>query len=665
MSEIRPVQRLPVTPGAISDVRLPLDVALSPDGQRAAFVLYEWVAGRPKRRARIWVVETAGSQTAGSQTASPELPGDAARPFTSAATGSDTSPRWSPDGSRLAFLSTRESEEGKEKAQLYVMSASGGPARRLCDVPNGASDPAWSPDGTRIAFTSPEGPEPERDPIIVGPARHRRLWSIAADGDTPEPITPPNITVWEYAWSPDGKHIAAYYSTGPDETHWYRGQIGIVAASGGAPRQITHLTRQAGALAWSPDGARIAYVSGEWSDRGLVGGDLFIIPAEGGEARNLTPGIEVSVSWAHWFPDGLRLLYAAWDGVTHQVGVIREDTGERMPLARDFRLGEREWPRLSTTSDRQLIAVTHSDQRYPPDVWLGELARKSRVPSAITWRRLTRLNPIAEETLAIAPSERITYEGADDWRIEALFTPPRPHSPHQGKANERLAPPPLVVNVHGGPTSAWQDDWGGGLFTQLLAAHGFAVLRPNVRGSMGRGVAFADAVLGDMGGKDLEDVLAGVDDLARRGLVDGTRVGICGWSYGGFLVAWAISQTNRFKAAVMGAGICDYHSFHAQSNIPDWDMRFVGADPLERPAAYRERSAITHAARITTPTLIVHGERDECVPVNQAYAFYRALSERERPVELAVYPREGHGFTERDHLLDLERRVLRWFETHL
>jgi dipeptidyl aminopeptidase/acylaminoacyl peptidase len=222
-----------------------------------------------------------------------------------------------------------------------------------------------------------------------------------------------------------------------------------------------------------------------------------------------------------------------------------------------------------------------------------------------------------------------------------------------------------VVNVHGGPSSAWQNDWAGGLFTQMLASHGFAVLRANIRGSLGRGVAFADAVLGDMGGKDLEDLLAGIDELVRRELVDGTRVGICGWSYGGFMVAWAVSQTERFKAAVMGAGVCDYHSFHAQSNIPDWDMRFLDANPLDQPEAYRARSAITFANRIATPTLILHGEKDPCVPVNQAYAFHRALVERDMPVELVVYPREGHGLLERAHLVDADQRVLRWFQTYL
>jgi dipeptidyl aminopeptidase/acylaminoacyl peptidase len=182
---------------------------------------------------------------------------------------------------------------------------------------------------------------------------------------------------------------------------------------------------------------------------------------------------------------------------------------------------------------------------------------------------------------------------------------------------------------------------------------------------MGRGVAFANAVVGDMGGKDFEDVMRGVDYAVAQGLADGDRVGIVGWSYGGFMTAWAVSQTPRFKAAVMGAGISDYHSFHAQTNIRDWDMRFIAADPNEQPEAYRARSAISYARQLTTPTLIIHGEQDECVPVNQAYAFHHALRERNVPTELAVYPREGHGFAERAHVVDWEQRLVGWFKRYV
>ncbi|HET8840501.1 MAG TPA: prolyl oligopeptidase family serine peptidase, partial [Ktedonobacteraceae bacterium] len=157
----------------------------------------------------------------------------------------------------------------------------------------------------------------------------------------------------------------------------------------------------------------------------------------------------------------------------------------------------------------------------------------------------------------------------------------------------------------------------------------------------------------------------GIDYLIQRDLVDENRIGIVGWSYGGFMTAWAVTQTNRFKAAIMGAGVCDFHSFHAQTNIPNWDKRFVNADMLDHPEAYRERSAITYAARVTTPTLILHGEKDECVPVNQAYAFHRALKERGVPTELVIYPREGHGPREKDHLHDLEKRLISWWKHYL
>jgi dipeptidyl aminopeptidase/acylaminoacyl peptidase len=630
--------RVPIEPGTMLSIREAHVVTLSPDGQRVAFTLSAFVADQQKEQSRIWMVETSGKGEA--------------QPLTRGSKD-DMYPRWSPDSRQLAYISTEEGE--KEKPQLHVIEVHGGEARRVCTMPNGVSDPEWAPDGSRIAFLSLEGEMPQSDPLVVVPARHRRLWIVRPDFAIPEPVTPDNLTVWEYAWSPDGKQIAVYYSTGPDETDWYNGQIGIVPAGGGAVRQISQLEGQASGLAWSPDGRQIAYITGNWSDRGLVGGDLFVQSIEGGEARNLTPNGKSSLSWCRWFPDGKQLLYAAWSGVTHQIGLLNEQDGSMETLAEDFVIGERFGPRFSATPDLRSIAVTHSTHEHPYDVWFGELSEDGSAKNGIEWRRLTRLNPIAEETLAIAPTERFRYESIDGWQIDALLTSPLHHD---GKT-----PPPLVVHVHGGPSSAYVDSWGG--WAQVLASAGFAVLEANIRGSQGRGTAFSDAVLGDMGGKDFQDIMRGVDYLIQRGLVDANRIGIMGWSYGGFMTAWAVTQTDRFKAAMMGAGICDFHSFHAQTNIPNWDRRFIGADMLEHPEAYRERSAITYAARVTTPTLIAHGEKDECVPVNQAYAFQRALKERGVPVELVVYPREGHGPKEKSHLRDLEERLVRWCKHYL
>jgi dipeptidyl aminopeptidase/acylaminoacyl peptidase len=637
-------QRTPFKPGTMLSLRTPMDAQISPDGRYVAFLVNEYMPDRLKARPRLWLAPVESGE---------------ARPIALAAgdnRGEDSCPRWSPDSKRIAFLSTREHHAGDTK-QIYVTTLDDGEpgeARKVCSIPNGAESLAWSPDGKRIAFVALEGAEPAIDPLVFGaqPAgRHRHLWTVRPESDTPEPVTPSNVTIWEYAWSPQSDRLAVFYSAGPDETHYYLGQLGVVAASGGVVRQLGHLTRQAAALAWSPDGRRIGYVSGEWSDRGIVGGDVYVISAEGGKPKNLTPDIHISPSWLRWLPDGETLLYAAWEGVTHQIGLLDETSGKMTPLQRDFVIGDYSWPRMSANATR--IAVTHSvSGEHHFDVFAGDVEGKR-----LTWRRLTRLNPIAEETIPVAPTERITYTGADGWEIEALYSPPLT-PPEKGR-------PPLALLVHGGPSSGWINSWTGGYLVQLLASAGYAVLRPNPRGSMGYGVAFADAVLGDMGGKDFEDLLAGVDELARRGLADGERVAILGWSYGGFMVAWAVSQTTRFKAAMMGAGVSDYHSFHAQTNIPDWDMRFLKADPLESPGAYRARSAITYAKNVTTPTLILHGEKDLCVPVNQAYGFHMALRERHVPVELVVYPREGHGVQEREHVQDMEERILRWLKAYL
>src|SRR5258706_3924260 len=541
------------------------DANLSADGQYVAFVVWEWIPQQPKKRRRIWLVETSDSEP---------------RPLTRSHR-EDSCPRWSTDGKQLAFISKEigegNKEKEKEKAQPYLMLSPEGEPKQICAMPNGVSDLEWSPDGHYITFLSLEGKEPESDPRVITEGRHNRLWKVHVNSDIPEPVTPDGFTIWEYAWSPDSRQLAVYYSTGPGETDWYRGQIGIVSADGGAIRQVTQLTRQASALAWSPDGTRLAYISGEWSDRCRGGGDIFFLHVGGGgsEARNLTPGITFSPAWCRWFPDGQRLLYTAWQGVTQQIGILNEADGAIMPLDKDF-LMDVSWPHLSTTPDLQRFATTHANEQHPPDIWFGELAAEGENSTAIHWRRLSRLNPIAEETFALVPSRVIRYESVDGWQIDALFTAPLSH--------EGETPPPLVVDVHGGPSWAWCDDFGYGFFSaQELASAGYAVLRPNVRGSWGRGVAFADAVVGDMGGKDLQDILCGVEYLVKRGMVDGNRVAIAGGSYGGFMAAWAGRKTTRFKAAIMGGRPPHFSRFPSPANNSRLGICFLWVCPPSKP----------------------------------------------------------------------------------
>ncbi|MEO8954030.1 MAG: S9 family peptidase [Ktedonobacteraceae bacterium] len=630
--------RIPFKPGALSNVRVPDDAQLSPDGKRIAFVLLERATPNDaKRTGRIWLVNTSSGEP---------------QPFIKSQQ-EESCPRWSPDNKWLAYIAKGEGE--KEKEQLYLISTEGGEPKKVCTMPNGVSDLAWSPDSGSIAFLSLEGAEPATDPIVVMPGRHRRLWTVRPDHAIPEAVTPDDVTIWEYAWSPDGKQLALYYSTGPDETDWYRGQIGVVPASGGAVRQLTHLTRQASSLAWSPDNTQLTYVSGEWSDPGRGSGDIFLLTVTDGHTHNLTPNIETSPHWCAWYPSGQDILFTACAGVTHQIAKLNMQDGAITLLVKDFVM-QGDQPSISPTADLHAFATIHSCQQHLPDVWYGERSEDTTTAGNISWRQLSRLNPLIEETVAVAQSTRIRYGSVDGWQIDGLFTLPLNY--------KRDTPLPLFVNIHGGLSGAWSDDWGL-FYTQMLASAGYAVLRPDIRGSWGRGVAFADAVFGDMGGKEFQDILYGVEYLVEQQLVDGNRVAIGGWSYGGYIVAWAVTQTNRFKASIMGAGISDWLNMHAQTRLADADIRQLATDPLEHPEVYYQHSPMTFAGRVVTPTLILHGENDPDVPVAQAYAFYRALRERNVPVELVVYPREGHGLRERLHAIDSEERVLRWLERYV
>jgi dipeptidyl aminopeptidase/acylaminoacyl peptidase len=631
-------KRVPITVEAFKSIRAIGDMHLSADGKRVAFEVQECPPGQSKGRTRIWALETSGGQA--------EL-------LTHGKEG-DLCPRWSPDGTQLAFLSKSGGE--KSPLQLYLMDAIGGDARQVCTLPNGVITLEWSPDGSKIAFLSLEGAEPGSDPKVFLPAQeqHRRLWTIRVDDDIPVAVTPEGSTVWEYAWSPDGQHFALYYSTRPGNTGWYHSQIGVVSAAGGAVRQLTHFSPvsvQARAIAWSPDSQQLAYLVGKWSDPGRGAGDIFLLSLQDGQSRNLTPGIACSPTWCAWFPDGHRLLYTAVDRVSHQIGILETSDGTITVLDTSFVM-TRDQPRLSPTPDLTSFVTVHSTSQQLAEVYRGTLTDGV---TSVEWQRLTRLNPLAEETWLFAPSQPVSYASVDGHLVHALFTPPI------NATGDAL--PPLFVDVHGGPSGASCDVWA--RYPQLLPSAGYAVLRVNYRGSWGNGAAFADAVMGDVGGKDLQDILFGIDYLIDQGLVDGNRLAIGGWSNGGFLSAWAVTQTTRFKAAMMGAGISDWFNMHAQTNIPDADLLMLTVDLLEQPEVYYQHSPMTFASRVKTPTLILHGENDPCVPVAQAYAFYRALSERNVPVEMAIYPREGHGLGEWDHIIDSDHRLLRWLEQYV
>lgn len=668
------------------------DARISPDGR---WVAYELSVPQPPReigdddaddaraavsprsrdpRREIWLVSTA-------------RPATPARRFTNPSSSS-WSPRWSPAGDTLAFLSRRAGEHAEP--QVYTIPVAGGEARAITSLRSGVSSFAWAPDGASIAFlaTEPETRAQKADRLagrdwrIAGVHKGaRRLWLLPLGGESGAAVPGmlvADLHIWDMAWSPDGKSIAISASPQPDadsdliRRDLYRVDVTTVASgsTAGAAKaaspagQLTRLTRRAPskleAFAWSPDSQKIAFAAGvDASDP--VPGSLFVMPAagSGGEPRDLTSdflGSVQSVAWA----DAGTIVMTSIEGTGTTIRRIDARTGTMsehldLSLARDSE--RRQCYRPDFARDRQSYTCPCSNAMHPGEVCIGQLPGSTRAARGVSRRRLTISNP-ALEKVRFASQETIQWKSPDGWEIQGVLIKPLDYRTGQKY--------PLVVLPHGGPEGSRENGWLG-YPGQLLAARGFVAFYPNYRGSAGRGVAFAKGDHRDMGGKEFDDVLAGIDHLDGLGLIDNKRVGIGGWSYGGYFSAWGGTRhSERFAAAVMGAGISNWLSYQGATDIPD-EMAMVhwALEPYDEIDLIWDRSPLAHAAKAKTPMLIVHGEGDVRVPVGQAWEMYRALKHRGVETELVTYPREGHGIREYAHRQDLVTRFIGWFERHL
>ena len=651
------------------------DPRISPDGDLIAFALGDtYLSETPLPRARIWVVPATGGDP---------------RPFTSGP-GTDTTPRWSPDGKSLAFLSDR-SEPGH--LQIHLIPREGGEAVQLTHTKGvitsgrGLESPVWTPDGGSLVFlmTNPKtGVEKPREPAPDGVVEFEkspdftRLFFVDAETGKIRCVSPEKLQLWEFSVSPDGNECAAVVSDLPFEWSWFMCRLVRFSLKGGDPFPLYQTRRQVSSPVWSPDGRRVAFISSNWSDRGLVGGGAFVVeaPAAGedsriggtatpgksgqtsgpGDARELQVDQPFSATRLHWGIGGDRIYATGYSDGKCEVAAIEQSTGNRTTLWRDDAvLGEYNWPQFSR--DRKGVFVfSREDDKNPRDIWT---ARKEG--GELSWKRITRLHPQAEELLVGEVTE-VRWKGADGWDIQGLLIYPPGMSP-----DGLPAALPMVTVVHGGPAFLHAHQYYPGRgWLQLLAAAGLAVFLPNPRGSTGRGLAFAEANMGDMGGKDWEDIERGIDHCIDEGIADAGRLGVGGWSYGGFMAAWAVTRTNRFRAALAGAGIIDWRSFHGRSSLCAWDsVHFGGADPWKPDEVYVKYSPITHVQNVRTPTLIMHGENDDVIPVEQSHLFYRALKEQGVEVELVLYKDAPHDPKQKNQMKDLGERIPRWFAKHL
>jgi dipeptidyl aminopeptidase/acylaminoacyl peptidase len=593
---------------------------------------------------------------------------------------------WAPDSAALAFLSDCALSDGQSSGQmnLYLARIDGGTARRLTELRGEVRSPSFSPNGKAVAFlyvegaTRPAGALAAMKPPsgVIGEDGVEIQRVAVADADASEPATPmfatpANLHAYEFDWSPDSRSIAFVGADPPSENNWWVAKL-YAQTLGGEPRVVLDPTKVSGDLhgmqiavpRWSPDGQAIAFIGGLMSDQGVTGGDVWVVAAAGGQPHNLTPQRTSSPDWIAW--DGNQKLFASeiagggsrliclnlpGDPASTDFAVNSTSTVFSLPgtvSADSLQLS------LSPSADRSLFVFRASSFSSPPEIFAAHAAHSS---DSSPIAQLTHSNDGVQPPWGKTASLEWT---SDTFRVQGWLIFPRNYDPAKKY--------PMIVEVHGGPAGVVMGRWsggGGGFSATTFSAQGYFVLMPNPRGSYGQGEAFTQANRKDFGYGDLRDILAGVDTVLKSYPVDPNRVGLAGWSYGGFMTMFAVTQTHRFKAAVAGAGISDWLSYYGENSIDQWMIPYFGASVYDDPQVYARSSAITYIKQVTTPTLSVVGDRDGECPAPQSFEFWHALRDLHVPAQLVVYPNEGHGFVDPAHRRDVMDRAVDWFAKYM
>jgi dipeptidyl aminopeptidase/acylaminoacyl peptidase len=617
--------------------------AISPDGKQVAWV--EKLAGRGGVDSGNTAIHVAGTGST-----------SAPRRISASVTGTaraEGNVAWSPDSKSIAFTS-----DGAKagQAQLYVVSAAGGTARKLTSVIGFLAGPIWSPDGKSIAVLFTENATRASGPLVAetpdtGEIKdaffEQRLAVVDVASGKLRQISPADMYVYEYDWSPDGKTFAVTAAHGNGDNNWWIAELYTLDAATGTMKSIYKPGLQIARPTWSPGGEKIAFVEGLMSDEDLVGGDIFTVTPAGGGASNLTPEMKASASWLSWNADG-KILFGQWIEGDSAIATLDPVSGKMVTI---WRGGEGVtaglWgANLSVARDGKTSAVIRNSFAAAPEVWAGPIGE---------WKQMTHRNASVKPAWGEAKSIHWKNDGYDiqGWLIY----------PKDFDAGKKY---PMVVRVHGGPSWAVQSIWpDASEYAMALAGAGYFVLQPNPRGSYGQGEAFTRANVKDFGYGDFRDILAGVDEALRVAPIDPERVGLTGWSYGGYMTMWGVTQTNRFKAAMAGAGIANYQSYYGENKIDQWMIPFFGKSVYDDPEVYAKSSPITFIKNVKTPTLVMVGDSDGECPTPQSYEFWHAVKTLGVETQLVVYEHEGHMFANPAHVRDRMERTVAWFDRYL
>jgi dipeptidyl aminopeptidase/acylaminoacyl peptidase len=642
--------RRPMTIDDVIDLVQVSSPRISPDGRRVLYTRSELGKWKDNKRVTsIWIADADGSN---------------ARRFLGHE--KDRNAAWSPDGKSVAFLSTRDASGGgagngaaeggtDSGAQIYVIPVDGGEATKLTDHKGNIKTFDWSKDSATIVFSAERAKSDAQkatekagdDAIFVdeganGQERDQfsELWQITVADKTERQITHDDtLLIDTFRVSPDGKKIALTYRRENSRNGQYHAEVAVIDAATGDVKTLTHNNAPEMAVQWSPEGKMVSFLAPNDTSWELAEEKLWVIPAEGGDARKLTGSFNGNIGQYTWAPDGQSIVFGA--SVRARGGAYRVNVASGAMTAI---VSGSDWAgrmeSVSTDGKRGVAVVSKADA--PGDVNLIDLTTGKLTP-------ITHANPNVGE-FALSQFRPVTWKSKDGLDVEGMLWLPADYKPG--------AKLPFILAVHGGPAGAWDVSFRG--INHVYTGLGWAVLEPNVRGSSSYGDALLRGNMKDIGGGDYQDLMSGVDKMIADGIADPEHLAIRGWSYGGILGGWTLTQTTRFKAASLGAMVADWSSEYAMGFNHDVRLWYIGGTPWESPDNYRRQSSYTHIAKVTTPTLLLHGERDTTDTIGQSMMFYQGLKDRGVATRFIRFPREPHGFREPHHVRIRDAEEISW-----
>ena len=633
------------TPETQVKVRAVGSPQVSPDGRRVVYTINDAVMAPDKSEfvTQIWIATVDGKEnyqvTFGDK--------------------SSTNPKWSPDGTAIAFTSNRANNRNR----LYLLRLSGGEAEPISDVKGSVGDFEWSPDGRSIAFMMGDFKTPEEEANDKGRNDFRwyeenhklsriYLTPVAKDANgkrEAKKLADLARHISSFDFAPDGKRIAFTHAASPSVNDWPTSDVSMIDVSTGSVTALAAAPdRYEANPTFSPDGRWIALVTSDGPPRWAQSDRIALYPAAGGAPKILNATFDTGPNIAGWTPDGKKLYFTEPKGTVmgwYEFDVEGGTVKETMPARSVINA-------LAMDMSAQVFAAVWQTADRPQELYVVRLTDSAPV-------QISRAND-SHRQMPHGKTEVVKWKSKDGREIEGLLTYPVGYT-----AGTKV---PLILNIHGGPAGVFLQSYIGGRGSYPIAtfaSKGYAILRPNPRGSSGYGAEFRRANIKDWGGMDYEDLMTGVDHVISMGVADPNRLGVMGWSYGGYMTSTIITKTKRFKAASAGAPVTNLMSFNGTADIPSFVPDYFGGEYWENPEVYAKHSAMFNIKGVTTPTLVQHGEADVRVPIEQGYQLYTALKRQGVPTRMLILPRQPHGPNEPKMQIAAMQSNLDWFDKYL